>query len=302
MLSALPYVAWASLVVVAWVAAMAYFEVFTSADVRAWRRLAAMRGYSTARSPFEKAVRNAKIVKRLQEELHLGRLLAIAAVPETPIGFLGHLAFVSFSVLVGALIGDILFRMWQGDWFLGVGPGICLAAGAIWFLIGIARLRRLARHRQTKADASLGDSLMLVGIMTDGRGLQMEDAVKILSRCVDDDSLETIVDNHGYRRLVQGQFASTIDLYSAIGDAYELPMFGQVADAAANTQIGIAERDMYTRLAKSVYAHRLAEARERAARAKTLVSIPVAGMLIPLLILLGAPLIASITGGLGAHS
>ena len=78
-------------------------------------------------------------------------------------------------------------------------------------------------------------------------------------------------------------------------------MFSQVADAAANTQVGIAERDMYTRLAKTVYSHRLSEAREHASRAKTLVSIPVAGMLIPLLILLGAPLMTSIASGLGGR-
>jgi hypothetical protein len=52
-------------------------------------------------------------------------------------------------------------------------------------------------------------------------------------------------------------------------------------------------------VARAVYQNRLAEARFRAARAKTLVTIPVAMMLIPLLILIGAPVFATISGGLG---
>jgi len=61
----------------------------------------------------------------------------------------------------------------------------------------------------------------------------------------------------------------------------------------------MSERETYTRVARAVYHNRLAEARFRAARAKTLVTIPVAMMLLPLLILIGAPVFATISGGLG---
>jgi hypothetical protein len=52
-------------------------------------------------------------------------------------------------------------------------------------------------------------------------------------------------------------------------------------------------------VARAVYQQRLAESRFHAARAKTLVTIPVAMMLIPLLLLIGAPIFATISGGLG---
>jgi hypothetical protein len=142
--------------------------------------------------------------------------------------------------------------------------------------------------------------LMLVAILTDGRGLQLEDAVRILSRSADHRALQTIVDNRGWERLVEGPHRSTIHLYRLIAEAYGIPLFATVADAAANANLGFSERQIYTRLAGSVYQQRLAEARFHTARAKMLVTLPIAGMLIPLIVLIAAPVFASITGGLGS--
>jgi hypothetical protein len=141
--------------------------------------------------------------------------------------------------------------------------------------------------------------MMLVAIVTDGRGLQLEDAVRILSRCVDHQSLQSIVDGRGWQRLVHQPHSTTIELYRQISAEFGIPLFDVVADAAANANVGMSERETYTRVARAVYQNRLAGARFRAARAKTLVTIPVAMMLIPLLILIGAPVFATISGGLG---
>jgi hypothetical protein len=92
---------------------------------------------------------------------------------------------------------------------------------------------------------------------------------------------------------------STAELYRSIGEAFRVPAFTLVADALATTNVGIGERVTYTRVAQAVYQHRLADARMRAARARILVTLPVAGMLIPLLLLLGAPTFESLTTGLG---
>jgi hypothetical protein len=140
--------------------------------------------------------------------------------------------------------------------------------------------------------------LMLVAIMTDGRGLQLEDAVRILSRCINTEALQGIVDRKGFQRLVKVPHKNTVELYRAIAEAYRIDMFEKLADASANTNVGFGERDMYTRLAKAMYQQRLAEAKMKAARAKILVTLPVAGMLIPLLVLIGAPTFASLTGAL----
>ena len=90
-----------------------------------------------------------------------------------------------------------------------------------------------------------------------------------------------------------------MDLYRRIGEEFRIDAFIVVADALTSTHVGIAERDMYTRVARGVYQQRLAQAQVRAARARILVTLPVAGMLIPLLLLLGAPTFQSITSGLG---
>jgi hypothetical protein len=140
--------------------------------------------------------------------------------------------------------------------------------------------------------------MMMVAILTDQRGLQLEDAVKMLSRCLTTDALESIVEHKGYARLVTGGYKNTPELYRKIADAYEIPEFSAVADAISNTNIGLGERDTYTRLAKSVYQRRLADARMKSARAKIVVTVPIAGMLFPLLILIGAPAISNVVEAL----
>ena len=75
--------------------------------------------------------------------------------------------------------------------------------------------------------------------------------------------------------------------------------FADVAEAAATTNVGVPNRVAYTRLALTVYQERLADARVRAARARILITLPIAGMLIPLLLLIGAPTFQAISSGLG---
>ena len=302
MLSAIPYAFAALFVIGSWVTGLAYFDFFTPDDVKAWRRLANLRGYATPRGRIEKLATSSTFVRRVQEELDLTRLLAIVGRDETPLGFLGRCAAISLGGASGGLVFEFIYKGLFGDWILGVGPWIVFLFGILVFFAVVSNLRNATKKVQDDAGRALGDMLMLVAIMTDGRGLQLEDSVRILSRCVDTESLETIVDKRGWQRLIKEPYTSTIDLFRMIGDEYRIPQFLQIADAASNANVGFSERETYTRLAKAVYAHRLADARQKAARAKILVTIPVAGMLIPLLVLLGAPTFASITNGLtGGH-
>lgn len=295
--SLLDVLAVALLAAVGW-GGLTYLDVFTSSDVRAWRRLAHMRGYSSPRPGLETFATRIPLVHRVQSELDLTRLLGVANRAETALGFMARTAAYGFASAAAFLVLDWLYRQGTGDWLLGVPPVGIIPVWLCTSLLCVVRLRSEARRRQEQSNRALGDMLMLVAILTDDRGLQLEDAVKILSRCVDTDALETIVDGRGFLRVVHQPYRSTVELYRAIAEQYGIGMFGSLADAAANTNVGFRERDVYTRLARSVYQQRLAEARMRAARAKTLVTIPVAGMLIPLLILLGAPTLASLAGAL----
>lgn len=293
----LQVVAVAAVAAVGW-AGLVRLDVFTPEDARAWRRLARLRGYARPRSGLERLATRTPLLQRVQSELDLTRLLGIANRAETPLGFLaravgyGCAGAAAFLVLSGSV------RAATGDWILGLPPFWFIPLWLLITLLCVVRLRSEARRRREQSNRALGDMLMLVAVLTDGRGLQLDDAVKILSRCVDTDALETIVDGRGFLRVVRQPHRSTVELYRAIAEQYGIGMFERLADAAANTNVGFRERDVYTRLARSLYQERLAEARMRAARAKTLVTIPVAGMLIPLLILLGAPTISSLAGAL----
>ncbi len=279
-----------------WAIGLARLNFFTPNDVQAWRRLAAIHGYRSSTSRLERLAARMALLRRVQEELDLSRLLAIAGWAESPLTFL--LRTLLFSLLAAGLVLALLVASlvaW-GSWALPPWMALVVAGGVLLLQVRLLQVR--ANLRREQAGRSLGDMMMLVAIMTDGRGLQVEDAVRILSRCVDHPTLQEIVEHQGWHRLVRTRPATTVDLFRAIASEYRIPQFSTLADAASNANIGFSEREVYTRAALAFYAHRLAEARFRAARAKTLVAIPVAGMLIPLLILIGAPIFSVITGAL----
>jgi hypothetical protein len=287
----------ALLAVAIWAAGLVRLDVFTPDDVRAWRRLVALRGYATRAGRIERVAAHVPLLRRLQEELDLHRQLAIAGWSETPSGFLLRTFFLSLLSVAVFLTLLAVGLMETGTWPLP--PAVSLLVAILVFALQVSWLRSSAGACQEQSERALGDMMMLVAIITDGRGLQVEDAIRILSRCVDHPALEAIVDARGWQRLVRQPHHTTIELYRLIAAEYGIPLFGVVADAAANANVGMSERETYTRVARAVYQNRLADARFRAARAKTLVTIPVAMMLIPLLLLIGAPIFATISGGLG---
>jgi hypothetical protein len=291
-----PYALLTVALVGAWALGLARLGYLTGADVRAWRRLAALRGYSRPQTRLERAAVHSNAIRRVQAELDLRRLLAVADRGETDSAFLARTVFLALLTLTVALALDTTSRVGSGAFIVPLWFAALLALLVALFRFAV--LRVAARRRRENADRALGDMMMLVAIMTDGRGLQVEDAVRILSRCARTSDLRTLVEG-GWRKLISTRPRSTADLYRAIGVEFGIGQFTLVADALTTTNVGIAERDTYTRVANAVYQQRLSEARMRAARARILVTLPVAGMLIPLLLLLGAPTFQSITTGLG---
>lgn len=284
-------------VVVVWAALLARLGLLSASDVRAWRRLAAMRGYERPASRLERVARGSALLRRVQDELDLGRLLAQAGRHETEAAFLGRTVFVALAAFAVAVALDTTVRLQSGDFVAPPWVALLVAAGAV--CARFAALRGAARRRRDAADSALGDMMMLVAVITDGRGLQLDDAVRILARCTPNPALSSLVEG-GWQRLVGARPHSTEELYRAIATAFDVPTFTLVADAVATTNVGIGERVTYTRVAQAVYQHRLGQARVRAARARILVTLPVAGMLLPLLLLLGAPTFESLAAGLGA--
>jgi hypothetical protein len=292
-----PFAAIALITVGIWALGLARLDLLTPDDLRAWRRLAALRGFATPAGRLERVAGAVPLLRRLQDELDLHRQLAIAGWSESPSGYLLRVVFVSLLSVAVFLALLAVGLVESGTW--PAPPALALLVGALVFVLQIAWLRSSARTRQQQSDRTLGDMMMLVAIMTDGRGLQLEDAIRILSRCTDHQSLQSIVDGRAWQRLIRPSHQNTIELYRLIAIEYGIPLFSVVADAAANANVGMSERETYTRVAAAVYQDRLAAARFQAARAKTLVTVPVAMMLLPLLLLIGAPIFATISGGLG---
>jgi hypothetical protein len=297
MAEAAPYAAVALLAIGGWVGGMALLDVFTAADARAWRRIAHLRGFASRGSSFERAARHAPMLKRLQTELDLERLLGQANSHDTPTTFVartGAISLMTFALVLAAAAAD---RALAGTW--PVPPWVAVLIAALVLPLSLADLRRRATEARKDSARTLGDLLMAVAVMTDGRGLQLDDAVRIMSRCATDDALQNLLDRGGFKRLAAGTYRSTAEKYRLIADAYRIREFTEIADAAATTNVGVPDRVAYTRLALTVYQERLADARVRAARARILITLPIAGMLIPLLLLIGAPTFHAISAGLG---
>ena len=93
----IPYVTLAVVTVVAWTAGLTLLDVFTPEDVRAWKRLSALRGYAARRSAVERLAYRTPVVQRLQSGLDLQRLLALTGRRDTPLSFLSRSAALALG-------------------------------------------------------------------------------------------------------------------------------------------------------------------------------------------------------------
>jgi hypothetical protein len=297
MAEAIPYALLAILALGAWVSGVVMLDVFTAIDARAWRRMSRLRGYATRGSALERVANRAPFLRRLQAELDLEQLLGQANSDDSSTSFLARTAAItlmSFALLLAAEAGD---RALTGAW--PVPPWATVLFAALIPPLALSDLRRRARRAREASGRTLGDMLMTVAVMTDSRGLQLDDAVRVMSRCARDSALQDLLDRGGFKRLARTSYRSTVEKYRLIGEAYRIREFAEIADAAGTTNVGVPDRVAYTRLALTVYQERLADARVRAARARILITLPIAGMLVPLLLLIGAPTFHAISTGLG---
>ena len=117
MAEAIPYAAVAMLAIGAWVGGVALLDVFTAADARAWRRMTQLRGFATRGSASRRVARRAPMLKRLQAELDLERLLGQANSNDTPSGFLARTgAHLVDDLCAPALVATTGGRAVEGAW------------------------------------------------------------------------------------------------------------------------------------------------------------------------------------------
>jgi hypothetical protein len=286
---------------VGWIAALWYLRVSTPPAVLSWQRLARLRGLADQRPLGERLGGRLPPLERLQQETDIGRLLAVAGDGRTaPIWFL-RTAFLAGSSLLCLLLLDELALVGTGR--LALPPGMALVASALVAALCYVRLRNRALRTRQVLGRAVADSLPHLAVMTYHHRIPASEALLIFARCQRDRTLDRLLGEEAWRwraaelgdPLVPA--ASTAALYERMGRVLGVPMLTALGAAVRRvTERGLSSQEVFTQLAQATYGERLAEARVAAAQAKTLIVIPMGLMILPVLLLIGAPLAVSLLG------
>jgi hypothetical protein len=312
-LSSLALAALAAVAGIGWVAALWYLRVTAHPAVLSWERLARLRGLAEQKPLGDRLGgrlgTRIPLLRSLQGEADLGRLLAIAGESASPSAWLLRTAALSGATLGGLLLLDELALLANGE--LALAPGICVAAGGLVAVLAYLRLRRRARTRQEKLGQAVGDSLPHLAVMTYHHRVPVSEALIIFARCQRDRSLHRLLVEASWQDVPvaeagpmlpaePGRQESTALVYERIGQVLGVSMFAALGSAVRRvSERGLSSQEVLTRLAFATYTERLIQARVAAAQAKTLIVIPMGLMIVPVLLLIGAPLAASLAGIFG---
>jgi len=285
-----------------------YLGFYTHPAVRSWQRLSRLRGMANARPWGERVGQRLPLIRRAQLETDIGRLLDVAGRDESAAAWLLRVAFQSGLALAAVLVLDELALLEGRTAALPPAAGVLAAAclGALAYL----RLRRQATDRQRALSNAVSDSLPHLAVMTFHHRVPVSEALLIFARCHREPVLHDVLCAGIHTPAGPGETPgdlppplqpvlprSTAATYEQLGEVYGVPMFGALGSAVRRvTERGLTGRDVYTGLAHATYAERLAEARVTAAQTKTLIVIPMGLMIVPVLVLIGAPLVASLAG------
>ena len=187
-----------------------------------------------------------------------------------------------------------------------------MVAGGIAALAYV-HLRNQALARQRHLGRAVADSLPHLAVMTYHHRLPVSEALLVFARCQRDPSLHHFLSEGSWHRLADQELdaaepiapenlgpgasgpPATASLYERIGRAYRVPMFLALGSALSMVnERGLNSQQVLTRLARDTLNDRAAEARVAAAQTKTLVVVPMGLMIIPILVLIGAPIISNL--------
>jgi hypothetical protein len=301
-------VALAALVGLGWVAALWYLRVTTPPAVLSWERLTRLRGLSQKRPLGDRVGARLPLLRRLQAETDVGRLLVIAGQQQSASAWSLKTGATAGATLAGLLLLDELTLVAKGQ--LAFPAGLALAAAATLAALAYVRLRNRAHRRQQALERAVADSLPHVAVMTYHHRVPVSEAVLIFSRCQRDSTLHQLLSDPTWQQVqprpsvalgsFEGQPASTAVIYERMGRALGVPMLLSLGGAVRRvTERGLNSQEVLTGLARATYSERLVQARVAAAQAKTLIVVPMGLMIVPVLILIGAPLVASLAGVFG---
>jgi hypothetical protein len=275
------------------------------ASVQSFRRLARRQGFALQQPLSERLARRAPLVRRVQEAASLQRLLAIAGRSETPAAWGFRVLGWSLLSTVGLLCLDL--ASWVASGQLAVAPGLCFAFGLACLALGYIRLRNAALRRQRGLETAVTGAFTELAILTYTRQLPIEAALEdLVAQCQVGGHLRALFQDAHWRRLVQHDsvglpgfdrrlLASHTAIYEAIASSLGVPAFHILAGSMRRiNDKGQTPAEVLTYLARAVAESQLGEMLVRSEQARARQALPVGLMVIPLLLLLGFPLVAAL--------
>lgn len=284
-----------------WLVALRHLGLLADPAVLAWRRLARLRGLSHRPSLGERLGRRLPMLQRLQAETDVGRLLKVAGRADTPAGWLLRTAGLAAAVMTVFFLADQLTLATEHR--PGAPPALGLLGAGAGAGLAYSRLRSAAAARRRRLALAVADALPHLAVMTYHHRLPVSEALLIFARCQRDRSLHDLLHDGGLSHplgteLLERQpsgLPATATLYEQAGRTLGVPTLSALGAALRLiNERGLSSQEVLTRLARDMLAERAAEARVAAAQTRTLIVVPVGLMIIPVLLLVAAPVAASL--------
>lgn len=283
---------------------------WTPRSVQTFRRLAQRHGIRL-QTPFaERVLGRTPFLRRLQEATDVGRLLQIAGRPGGAAAW--TLRQVGFAVLMAAIMLSLDAVTLAGDGRLAFPPYFAFAFGIAWWLLGYVRLRNAAQRRRDRLERAVQQSFVELALLTSTRQLPVPVAFEeAVAPAQSDQTLLGLFRGEAWRPLVEGARAratsgpgapapgpslrSTAEIYTAIGDGYGVPALALLGTNLHRiNEMGQAPAEVLTSLARTAADDQVAAMLVRTEQARVRQAIPVGLMVLPLLALIGFPLIVSL--------
>jgi L-alanine-DL-glutamate epimerase-like enolase superfamily enzyme len=174
------------------------------------------------------------------------------------------------------------------------------------------RLRNAAVARRSALDRALSQSFVELALLTSTRQVPVEAALEdLLVQAQVDPHLRELLQEGAWRRLVTAGSAASLGferspltshaaIYDAIGRAYDVPAFALLGSSLQRiNDKGQSPGEVLTALARTTAENEVADMLVRSEQARIRQAIPVGLMIVPLLVLVGYPLVSAMTAVLG---
>lgn len=283
---------------------------WTPASVRTFRRLAARHGIRVRTPLAERVLGRTPALRRLQEATDVGRLLLVAGRPAGAAAW--TLRQVGLAVVMTAIMLAMDAVTLAADGRLAFPPYLAFVFGLAWWLLGYVRLRNAAQRRRDRLERAVQQSFVELALLTSTRQLPVAVAFEeVVAPSQSDQALLELFRGEAWRPLVdevQARTAppaavpalgptlrSTAEIYTAIGDSFGVPSLALLGTNLHRiNDKGQAPAEVLTALARTAADDQVAAMLVRTEQARVRQAIPVGLMVLPLLALIGFPLIVSL--------